>query len=139
MEKRAKKQQEEMIKRFNKAAEEAGEGPMSLPPAYLPSAWACLALFTTLTLHALFFLLGHWMVGFKAWSLYDHAGKKVDKSCFLLVTPPEIGVRQAWSQFMRPCLVTVCKQSSNDRHIAILLLPNLVLWVQRGFRMAYLR
>ena len=86
---RAKKQQEEMIKRFNKAAEEAGEGPMSLPPAYLPSAWACLALFTTLTLHALFFLLGHWMVGFKAWSLYDHAGKKVDKSCFLLVTPPE--------------------------------------------------
>jgi cation-transporting ATPase 13A1 len=87
--KRAKKQQEEMIKRFNKAAEEAGEGPMSLPPTYLPNAWACLAMFATLSLHALFFLLGHWMVGFKAWSLYDSAkGKSVDKSCFLLVIPP---------------------------------------------------
>ena len=87
--KRAQKEQEEMIRRFNKAAEEAGEGPMSLPPTYLPSAWACLSLLTTLCLHALFFLLGHWIVEFKAWSLFSHAGSNVDKTCYLLVFPPE--------------------------------------------------
>lgn len=87
--KRAQKEQEEMIRRFNKAAEEAGEGPMSLPPTYLPSAWACLALLATLCLHALFFLLGHWIVEFRAWSMFSHAGSKVDKTCFLLVFPPD--------------------------------------------------
>ena len=36
-----------------------------LPPQYLPSAWACLALFASLSLHALFHLMGHWIIGFK--------------------------------------------------------------------------
>ena len=42
-----------------------------LPPWYLPSAWACVCLFVTLSLHALFFLLCHWLVSFKAWALYQ--------------------------------------------------------------------
>jgi cation-transporting ATPase 13A1 len=83
--KRAQKQQEEMIKKFNEKSE---SGPMVLPPTYLPSAWSCLALFLTLTIHALFYLMGHWIVEFKAQTLYSPAGK-VDTDGHVLVVPPD--------------------------------------------------
>jgi hypothetical protein len=46
------------------------EDGRSLPSEWLPSAFACAALFMSLTCTALFFLLCHWLVGFKAWALY---------------------------------------------------------------------
>lgn len=82
--KRAKKELEAWQKQFNERSEE----PLSLPPSYLPSAWACLALFSALTLHALFHLMCHWIVSFKALMYYSRA-TKVDAGCFLLVEPPE--------------------------------------------------
>lgn len=82
--KRAQKELEAIQKQFNERSEE----PLSLPPSYLPSAWACLALFSALTLHALFHLLCHWIVAFKAAVLYSPAAK-VEVGCFLLVDPAE--------------------------------------------------
>ena len=81
--KRAKADFEKWQKEFK---ERSGES-VSLPPEYLPSAWACLALFATLTIHALFYLLGHWIVSFKALSLYKPANK-VEDGCYVLITPP---------------------------------------------------
>jgi cation-transporting ATPase 13A1 len=85
--KEQKKAQAEFEKWQKQFTERSPDGSISLPPAYLPSAWACLALFSTLTLHALFFLLCHWIVEFKALSLFAPA-KKVDVGCFILVKPP---------------------------------------------------
>ena len=81
---RAKADFEKWQKEFK---EKSGGDSISLPPEYLPSAWACLALFVSLSLHALFFLLGHWIVQFKALTLFKPS-KKVDKGCFVLITPP---------------------------------------------------
>lgn len=81
--KRAKADFEKWQKEFK---EKSGE-TVSLPPEYLPSAWACLSLFATLSVHALFFLLGHWIVSFKALSLFKPANK-VEDGCFVLITPP---------------------------------------------------
>ena len=53
-------------------------GPVSLPPSYLPSAWACLALFTSITLHALFYLMCHWIIAFKAKILFSPAKKVIE-------------------------------------------------------------
>ena len=50
-------------------------------------AWACLALFATLTLHALFHLMGHWVVQFKASTQYTFTGV-VDETSVVLVVPP---------------------------------------------------
>ncbi len=80
---RAKKEFEKWQKSFN---EKNPDSPVSLPPAFLPSAWACLALFATLTFHALFFLLGHWIVEFKALTLY-HPAKQVEEDAVVLVVP----------------------------------------------------
>ena len=57
----------------------------------LPSAVACVGLFLSLTGTALFFLLCHWLVGFKAWALYDPLGSEeaVSEGVFLLVEPVE--------------------------------------------------
>lgn len=81
--KRAKADFEKWQKEFK---EKSGE-TVSLPPEYLPSAWACLALFATLTFHALFYLMGHWIVAFKAATLFKPANK-VEDGCFVLITPP---------------------------------------------------
>eukprot|EP01034_Spumella_vulgaris_P021380 gene21380-27410_t len=81
--KRAKKEFDKWQKEFK---EKSGESA-TLPPEYLPSAWACLALFGTLSLHALFHLLCHWIVAFKAMSLFQPA-TKVEEGCFVLITPP---------------------------------------------------
>lgn len=48
-----------------------GEDGRSLPSEYLPSALACALLFLSMTLTALFYFLCHWIVGFKAWALYQ--------------------------------------------------------------------
>ena len=80
---RAKKEFEQWQKSFN---EKNPDSPVSLPPAFLPSAWACLALFATLTIHALFFLLGHWIVEFKALTLY-HPATVVEEGAVVLVVP----------------------------------------------------
>lgn len=80
---RAKKEFEKWQREFK---EKSGESA-TLPPEYLPSAWACLALFATLTAHALFHLLCHWIVAFKAMALFQPA-KKVEEGCFILITPP---------------------------------------------------
>lgn len=82
--KRAQKELEAIQKQFNERSEE----PLSLPPSYLPGAWACLALFSALTLHALFHLLCHWIVAFKAAVLHSPA-TKVEAGCFLLIQPAE--------------------------------------------------
>jgi len=47
-----------------------GQDGRSLPAWWLPSAVACAALFLSLSGTALFFLLCHWLVGFKAWALF---------------------------------------------------------------------
>lgn len=81
--KRAKAEFEKWQKEFK---EKSGD-TVSLPPEYLPSAWACLALFGTLSLHALFHLMCHWIVKFKALTLYKSADK-VEEGCFVLIAPP---------------------------------------------------
>lgn len=81
--KRAQKEFDQWRKEFQ---EKSGE-TVSLPPEYLPSAWACLALFGTVTLHLLFYLLCHWLVSFKAMTLFNPA-KKLDEACYILVVPP---------------------------------------------------
>ena len=83
--KRAQQEFEKWQKQFNEKNSE--DGPVSLPPEYLPSAWACLALFSTLTFHALFYLLCHWIVWFKAWSLFTPA-TKAEIGSFVLIKPP---------------------------------------------------
>lgn len=60
---------------------------ISLPSKYLPSAWACLLFLSTLAIHALFHLLCHWLVAFKAIMLFKPA-VKVDDTCHVLVVPP---------------------------------------------------
>jgi len=83
--KQAQQEYEKFLKKFNGMTDD-GE-PMSLPPSYLPSAWACLALFSLLTAHVLFHLLCHWIVQFKAMALFSPS-KTVDEKTVLLVTPP---------------------------------------------------
>ncbi len=81
------KRAEEEFEKWQKEIEEKSGDTISLPPEYLPSAWACLALFMTLSIHALFHLLCHWLVGFKAGALF-RASSKVEEGCFVLITPP---------------------------------------------------
>eukprot|EP00658_Telonema_sp_P-2_P035369 TRINITY_DN25737_c0_g1_i1.p1 TRINITY_DN25737_c0_g1~~TRINITY_DN25737_c0_g1_i1.p1 ORF type:complete len:1571 (+),score=461.62 TRINITY_DN25737_c0_g1_i1:80-4792(+) len=50
---------------------ETKERPRPLPSAYLPGAWACAVTFCTLTFHAFFHLLCHWLVWFKVATLYQ--------------------------------------------------------------------
>ena len=61
---------------------------ISLPSKYLPSAWACLLFLSTLCLHALFHLLCHWLVSFKAMMLFTPVVSKIDDHCYILVVPP---------------------------------------------------
>jgi hypothetical protein len=82
--KRAKKELEKWQKQFNERSEE----PLSLPPSFLPSAWACLAFFSVLTIHALFHLLCHWIVSFKA-LVYFSPAYKVESGYYLFVEPPD--------------------------------------------------
>jgi hypothetical protein len=79
---------EKELKQFEKEFKEKSLDPPSLPPAYLPSAWAVLALMATFTVHALFFLLCRWIPAFKASSLFSPA-TSVTEGCFVLVVPPE--------------------------------------------------
>jgi hypothetical protein len=78
------------LKRFEKQFKERSADPPSLPPSYLPSAWAVLALMASLTFHALFFLLCRWLPGFEAASLFEpvRPGSAIDETCLVLVTPP---------------------------------------------------
>ena len=62
------------------------EEARSLPSKYLPSAGACLLLFATCTLHALFLLMCHWVVPFKAKALYA-AADQVSNRCHALILP----------------------------------------------------
>eukprot|EP00667_Euglena_gracilis_P000330 EG_transcript_331 len=63
------------------------EEPPALPNQWLPSAGACVSLFLLLTGHALFHLLCHWLVWFKALALYAPA-RAIQAGCFVLVQPP---------------------------------------------------
>lgn len=81
--KRAQAEFEKWRKDFQ---EKSGE-TVSLPPEYLPSAWACLALFASFSFHALFYLMCHWVVTFKAMTLFKPA-TKVEEGSFVLVEPP---------------------------------------------------
>jgi manganese-transporting P-type ATPase len=81
--KRAKAEFEKWQKQFK---ERSGD-TVSLPPDYLPSAWACLALFLTISIHALFHLMCHWIVKFRAVMLFKPT-EKVDEECFVLIFPP---------------------------------------------------
>eukprot|EP01031_Cornospumella_fuschlensis_P038870 gene38870-47281_t len=75
------------FEKWQKDLKERSGEPVSLPPEYLPSAWACLAMFATLSCHALFFLMCHWVVAFKAATLFKPASK-VEEGCFVLIKPP---------------------------------------------------
>ena len=79
---------EKELKQFEKEFKEKSLDPPSLPPAYLPSAWAVLALMASFTVHALFFLLCRWIPAFKASALFSPA-TAVTEGCFVLVVPPE--------------------------------------------------
>lgn len=57
-----------------------------LPSKYLPDAWACLFFFATLTIHALFYLMCHWVVGFRARALYVDSND-VNNKCHVLIVP----------------------------------------------------
>lgn len=61
----------ELFKEHKLESEIKGKDGRSLPSPWLPSALSCVGLFLTLTGTALFFLLCHWLVGFKAWALYE--------------------------------------------------------------------
>jgi len=49
--------------------------PKPMPSWYLPNAWAGALLFAIITLNSLFFLMGHWYVGFKAAIRFAPASK----------------------------------------------------------------
>jgi hypothetical protein len=70
------------------AEEEEDVDKPPLPPWYLPNAAPAVAMFLTLTSHALFHLCCHWMVWFKAAALFVPT-KKVFDGCYLQVTPRE--------------------------------------------------
>lgn len=78
------------LKRFEKQFKERSADPPSLPPSYLPSAWAVLALMASFTFHALFFLLCRWIPAFEAATLFEpvRAGEALDETCLVLVSPP---------------------------------------------------
>lgn len=71
--------------RFSDIDWETGE-PRPLPNSWLPNAWACAALFGTITLHALFHLLCRWIVWFKAFTLFS-AASSVEAGTVLAVEP----------------------------------------------------
>lgn len=73
--------------KWQKELKEKSGDVISLPPEYLPSAWACLSLFASLSLHALFYLMCHWVVAFKAAALFAPSSK-LDGGDFVLVVPP---------------------------------------------------
>jgi cation-transporting ATPase 13A1 len=82
------KQSQKEFEKFQKQFKELNvDGNIPLPPTYLPSATACVALFLTVVFHALFHLLCHWTVAFKAAMLYERANK-VDTDSYILVQPP---------------------------------------------------
>jgi len=90
----AKPAKEDWRKAFEGAKVETeikGEDGRSLPSPWLPSALSCAALFLSLTGTALFFLLCHWLVWFKAWALYEPVKdfEHVDpqNSAFLVIEP----------------------------------------------------
>lgn len=58
----------------------------SLPSPYLPSAWACALIFLTISLHALFHLMCHWSINFKAAVLY-HPCSRLDAGTLIWLTP----------------------------------------------------
>lgn len=61
----------------------------NLPPAWLPSPLAVLALFGVATLHALFHLMRRWTPPFEAAVLYEPATKKTaDGATHALIKPP---------------------------------------------------
>lgn len=85
----AKAGKEDWRKAFEGAQVETeikGEDGRSLPAWWLPSALACALLFASLSGTALFFLLCHWLVDFKAWALYDPV-REVVAGAVLLVEP----------------------------------------------------
>jgi hypothetical protein len=87
--KEQKRAKQEFDKWQKELAEKSGGDTISLPPEYLPSAWACLLLFLVISLHALFHLMCHWITSFKARSLYKSASKVGDgEGCYVLIVPP---------------------------------------------------
>lgn len=88
-EKKMKRRHRELTEKMQKKLRAAAGGDdLVLPPWYLPSAWACLALFATLTVHALFHLLCMWLVNFRAAALFSPVQGKVALGDSVLVRPP---------------------------------------------------
>jgi len=88
-ERKVKRRHRELTEKLQKKLRAAAGGDdLVLPPWYLPSAWACLALFATLTVHALFYLLCMWLVDFRAWANYTKVKGKVSLGDVVLVKPP---------------------------------------------------
>jgi cation-transporting ATPase 13A1 len=59
-----------------------------LPSPYLPSAFSCAALFLLMSFHALFHLMCHWSVPFKASALFSSA-TEVREGAYVQVIPSE--------------------------------------------------
>ena len=76
------------FKKFEKEFKERSIDLPSLPPTYLPSAWAILSLMASLTFHALFFLMCRWLPGFKSATLFEPANAALTVGCCVLVVPP---------------------------------------------------
>ena len=69
----------------------ARENDRPLPSQMLPSAFSAAALFFTITFHALFHLLCHWMASFRAWTLYSRATEVKPGHYVLCVTQKHRG------------------------------------------------
>ena len=61
-------------------------GSRPLPSQMLPNAWAGASLFATVSLHALFFLLQRWFVGFRAATSFERA-PRVEAGCVVQLNP----------------------------------------------------
>jgi cation-transporting ATPase 13A1 len=65
------------------------EEAASMPPTFLPNAWVAAALFLLLTGHALFHLMCHWSVDFRAMALFAPVSTAADvqAGCSVLMEP----------------------------------------------------
>ena len=84
----------------------ARENDRPLPSQMLPSAFSAAALFFTITFHALFHLLCHWMASFRAWALYSRATEVKPGHYVLCITQKHRG---------KSDMVKLCRSQEDGR------------------------
>lgn len=80
---KVKQRNREYFQNGTKDEDKAFEEP--LPSEWAPNEWAAAALFFSISFHVFFYMLGHWRVGFKAWSSFSPADRVTDGCYFELV------------------------------------------------------